>query len=393
MPRVLRNLKISEVSGVDRGAGRGVKIMLMKRDFSAKERRTAAGSGAAMPDGSFPIKSVSDLHNAIKLAGNAKDPAKAKAHIKARAKALGASDQIPDTWKRDDSEVDGDIALDALMARIAEIMADPSCDLSKLDETFADFKKHVTQESEMTNEEISALVAKSVTDALAASTAAAATELAKRDLQIAILKMSDKAKAHYNSLDSDDAKKAFASKDPKAQDDECDSKTAKKRDAEELPEIAKRLVSAEEQNVALQKQLTELLTDKSVGVFKQKAIDAGLTEADGEIMRKAFGGDTDAQVALAKRMAEVTAGLKKQVQAGKLFGEFGSGAGGGEGGALTAYDELQKLAGDLRKVDPKLSPQQAFTKVYTDPANRELALREKKEQADTLAKRAAGYGA
>jgi hypothetical protein len=32
MPRILRNLIINEVSGVDRGAGKGVKIMLMKRD-------------------------------------------------------------------------------------------------------------------------------------------------------------------------------------------------------------------------------------------------------------------------------------------------------------------------------------------------------------------------
>jgi hypothetical protein len=31
-PRVLRNLKIAEISGVDKGAGRGVKIMLTKRD-------------------------------------------------------------------------------------------------------------------------------------------------------------------------------------------------------------------------------------------------------------------------------------------------------------------------------------------------------------------------
>jgi hypothetical protein len=30
--RVLRNLRINEVSGVDKGAGRGVRIMLMKRD-------------------------------------------------------------------------------------------------------------------------------------------------------------------------------------------------------------------------------------------------------------------------------------------------------------------------------------------------------------------------
>lgn len=32
MPTVLRNLKILEVSSVDRGAGEGVKIVLMKRD-------------------------------------------------------------------------------------------------------------------------------------------------------------------------------------------------------------------------------------------------------------------------------------------------------------------------------------------------------------------------
>jgi hypothetical protein len=80
-------------------------VALLKRDFSQEERDKAADSGAAMPDGSFPIKSVADLHNAIRLAGNAKDPAAARAHIKSRAKALGAEDQIPDTWKIVDSSL------------------------------------------------------------------------------------------------------------------------------------------------------------------------------------------------------------------------------------------------------------------------------------------------
>jgi hypothetical protein len=31
-PRMLRNLKIAEVSSVDSGAGHGVRVMLMKRD-------------------------------------------------------------------------------------------------------------------------------------------------------------------------------------------------------------------------------------------------------------------------------------------------------------------------------------------------------------------------
>ena len=74
-----------------------------KKDYSAKERAQLAESGAAMPGGGFPIKTVQDLKNAIQAFGRAKDPAKAKAHIKARAKALGRTDLIPDNWKSADA--------------------------------------------------------------------------------------------------------------------------------------------------------------------------------------------------------------------------------------------------------------------------------------------------
>src|SRR5207248_11302960 len=57
-----------------------------------------ADKGHALPDGSFPIANKGDLKNAIQAIGRAKDPGKAKAHIKARARALGAADMIPDTW-------------------------------------------------------------------------------------------------------------------------------------------------------------------------------------------------------------------------------------------------------------------------------------------------------
>lgn len=69
------------------------------RNFSTDQRKKMAKDGSAMPDGSFPIKNEGDLHNAIRLAGNAKNPDAARAHIKARAKALGLSKLIPDTWK------------------------------------------------------------------------------------------------------------------------------------------------------------------------------------------------------------------------------------------------------------------------------------------------------
>lgn len=64
------------------------------RDFSAEERRTLAKSGAAMPDGSFPIVTTEDLKNAIHLA---RSPAQ-RAHVKKRAASLGASKAIPETW-------------------------------------------------------------------------------------------------------------------------------------------------------------------------------------------------------------------------------------------------------------------------------------------------------
>ena len=52
-----------------------------------------------MPDGSFPIVTEEDLHNAIRAHGRAKNPDAAKAHIKARAKEMGHEDALPDDWK------------------------------------------------------------------------------------------------------------------------------------------------------------------------------------------------------------------------------------------------------------------------------------------------------
>lgn len=76
---------------------------ILKRSFTADERKARAKNGHALPDGSYPIDDVADLKNAIRAIGRAKDPAKVKAHIRSRAKALGASDLLPDTWNKRDS--------------------------------------------------------------------------------------------------------------------------------------------------------------------------------------------------------------------------------------------------------------------------------------------------
>ena len=105
-----------------------------KRDFSEKQRENLAAKGKAMPDGSFPINNATDLANAIKDSGRAKDPAAAKAHILERAKALKLTDALPADWegstKKDDAgkadepteyQVEGS---DDEVAKLATIMHD-----------------------------------------------------------------------------------------------------------------------------------------------------------------------------------------------------------------------------------------------------------------------------
>lgn len=65
------------------------------RDVSTKERRRLAKTGAAMPDGSFPIANCSDAANARRAIGRT-SPAKRAAvqrHIARREKSLGCSDE------------------------------------------------------------------------------------------------------------------------------------------------------------------------------------------------------------------------------------------------------------------------------------------------------------
>lgn len=119
--RVLHGLTIGKIAAVDVPCQEGAEAVILKRnenpwtiigaasvspeaaaylkrEFSSDKRKELAASGAAMSDGSYPIENASDLANAIQAIGRAPDPAKTKAHIKARAKALDLSDKIPDDW-------------------------------------------------------------------------------------------------------------------------------------------------------------------------------------------------------------------------------------------------------------------------------------------------------
>lgn len=67
--------------------------------YTAEERRRMARSGAALPDGSFPIQTCGDAENAIHAQGRAGNQARAVAHIRKRVRALGCSGGIFDNYR------------------------------------------------------------------------------------------------------------------------------------------------------------------------------------------------------------------------------------------------------------------------------------------------------
>lgn len=81
------------------------------KDYSPEQRKKAH----TLPDGSFPIEDCADLKNAIQAIGRAKNPAKAKVHIRSRKSALGCPDTpLPDTWSSGwgaPSEIDYDVEI------------------------------------------------------------------------------------------------------------------------------------------------------------------------------------------------------------------------------------------------------------------------------------------
>jgi hypothetical protein len=66
--------------------------------LSTEAREQAAKEKKANPDGSYPIRNVSELKDAISAFGRAKDKAQTKALIIRRARELKREDLIPDGW-------------------------------------------------------------------------------------------------------------------------------------------------------------------------------------------------------------------------------------------------------------------------------------------------------
>jgi hypothetical protein len=97
--RVARRAEIrARVHGTDPEEELAVEEMITAAITAAAAGKKPKGS---MPDGSFPIATVSDLKKAVQAFGRAKASHKAavKRHIISRARALKHTELIPDNWK------------------------------------------------------------------------------------------------------------------------------------------------------------------------------------------------------------------------------------------------------------------------------------------------------
>ena len=337
MATFLKDLRVNEVSSVDRGAGEGVKMMLMKRagaepywkrKFDAETRRQMASSGAAMSDGSFPIANKEDLENAIRDYGRAADPEKAKAHIINRARSIHALDTLPDTWE-----------------------------VSKGEASMTDEEKKAKAKAEADAKEEAAEKAKSEKEAKKA--------LAKAFVEFG--KMSAKHKefaANLNEEDNGDFLAMTPAEREKYISDNPDP------DQTATPKVKKLLADAAADRVQLQK----LLEERDVVSFGKRAVGLGIEESHGETLRKAYQGDA----AAIGKLETLIKGMAEQIRTGKVFEEFGSAQ---KGAAATAKGEMQAKVDEMRKANPKLSQAQAFDKVYTDRANVDLKKRFDAEDA------------
>jgi len=117
------------------------------RDVKTAERKKLATKRQALPDRSFPIKTTGDLKNAIKLWGQSKNPAQAKALIIRRAKALGATNLLPDGWlgKKSDKADAGPALIDCPECERAFLHEDGLLDHAEAVHTFSDVERIVNE--------------------------------------------------------------------------------------------------------------------------------------------------------------------------------------------------------------------------------------------------------
>lgn len=347
----LRDLTVRFGSLVDKGAGQDVRVLLFKRDYSTDQRDQMAQAGEAMPDGSFPIANTADLKNAIQSIGRAKDRAAAMAHIKRRAKALGAMDMLPPDWmgKRDD-----DAAVSALIDAAAQVekvgrkmaaprMAALKVAIEQLNQILSEVAASNCAEPDTDEETPMSKKDEPTVEALSATVAELQKALGERDAKIVELE-----KAATPAPTEDDILKSL----PQAVRERIEKAEA---DAKSASEVAKAERDARLNNEYIAK----------AAKFSALSQDANKL---GPILKRAHGGEPLTADDCAELERILTA-ANEAVSKSKVFGEIGK---TGADDDASATSRVMKLAEDLVKDGKATNVPDAIAKMSTDPAHRQL---------------------
>jgi hypothetical protein len=370
LPKLLKDLQINDVSSVDRGAGRGVKVMLMKRDAEAEKRKADLQKFNTESDKAKSAANVIDMRGLLRK--DAVDFETASANGEAQETASDIVNEM-------------DECICALRCAIGSILDDPEVNdkAAAIEESFKQFQDYIAGldpanvEKAMTTADIKKQIDDAVAAALKDTTEKlAALETTNKALtdENVVLKMSDKHKAFHSGLDSKEAKDKFAAMSGAERDAHME-KTKKSID----PDIAKRLADADADRVLLK----ALVEKDEIATFAKRAAELGLPVEHGELLRKAHRGDAEAFKSVEAIIGTMNKALREAQTTGKIFKEFGA---QGEKGGTSALDELNAKAEEYRKTEAgkSLTQQQAFAKVYNDPANAEVAKREKQERNKSM---------
>jgi hypothetical protein len=363
MVNILRNLRINRVASVDKGAGEGVQVLLMKREDESEAEIDKKVTFRSSKDGAISLWHEADAVTDVEAP---KKPKKKK--IKK-------------------------FAIDLLKQSVASLFdATPETE-ALLEKTFQEFETHVQSvmtasdsdsaateaaieagtegginkgENKMTKEEMDNLnkQLKDATDALA-----------KANADIAFLKMS-KEEQDFAKNFSETEKAKFAAKKPDER--KADMEDCAKKATEQVPESVKKALAdaavLKTEHEALQKRLDALEVVRENEALAKRATEVNV---DVDTLRKARKGNVEAVT----KLEDSIIALNKQVKEAGLFKEFGSSQTVGG----NAYDQIQAKAAEVRKADSKLTPAQAFEKAYNDPANAELVKLYKREKQSVAA--------
>lgn len=112
-----------EAETAEAADGDSAEILKAARTFSAAERKQHAASGAALPDGSYPIPDKGALKRAMQSVGRAPAAkrAKVKAHIRRRAKALGATSMLSEAFAKVAAGEDASASIEVIASLDSEM--------------------------------------------------------------------------------------------------------------------------------------------------------------------------------------------------------------------------------------------------------------------------------